>query len=230
MSAGSLISDRKLIIAIIVDLILAFLVISPLIYGTSPVKIKVDPDVVPLNSIYTVNIECPAGMSGTVEIVFGPTEKLMYSRAISGSTVLSLNASEGAYSVGLYIVRVKSSEGKFLAENTFSVIWGENLSVNAFHGPIRVEKGNYSADVFVEVKLKNGSPVENATVWAFSVEPNQDISPFPAKTNKSGIAVLRWSTANLTENKTFHLKFNVAKPGHHLASAMLEIEITVKKE
>jgi hypothetical protein len=53
MSAGSLISDRKLIIAIIVDLILAFLVISPLIYGTSPVKIRVDPDVV-LLTLFTL--------------------------------------------------------------------------------------------------------------------------------------------------------------------------------
>lgn len=230
MSTESPIKNKKLIIAILIDLILALLVISPLIYGTSSVKIKVDPNVVPLNSIYTVDIECPAGMSGAVEIVFGPTEKLMYSRAISGSTILSLNASEGAYSVGLYIVRVKSSEGKLLTEGTFSVIWGENLSVNAFHGPIRAEKGNYSTEVFVEVKLKNGSPAENATVWAFSAEPNQHISPFPAKTNKSGVAVLRWSAVNVTENRTFHLKFNVAKPGHHLASAMLEIEITVKKE
>lgn len=230
MSAESPIKDKKLLIAIIIDLILALLLISPLIYGTSPVKIRVDPEVVPLNSVYTVDISCPAGMNGIMEIMYGPTEKLMYSRAISGSTVISLNASEGTYSIGLYVVRVKSSEGKLLAEDTFSVIWGENLSVRVFHGPVRGEKGNYSADVFVEVRLKNGSPVENATVWAFAVEPNQHISPFPAKTNGSGIAALRWSAVNVSGNRTFHLSFNVAKPGHHLASAKMEIQVITKKE
>ncbi|MGB9631529.1 MAG: hypothetical protein ACP5KE_02975 [Candidatus Methanodesulfokora sp.] len=230
MSAEGLIKDKKLIIAIIVDLILAILVISPLMYGASPVKIKIDPSVVPLNSIYTVNIECPAGVNGALEIVYGPTEKMMYSKTISGSTILSLNASEGVYSIGLYVVRVKSPEGKLLAEETFSVIWGENLSVNAFHGQIRGGKGNYSAEIFVEVRLKNGSPVGNATVWAFAVEPNQHISPFPARTNKSGMAILSWSAVNVSGNRTFHLKFNVAKPGHHLASTMLEIRITAKKE
>ncbi len=222
--------DKKLTAALIFNLVVVIILLLPLVFKPPRAVIEISPRYVPLNQEYTLKVEYPGDLQEMkVCVIYAPIGKLMFCRSFSGNkAVIEEKASEDRYSIGLYAIKV-NGDGKEIGEGKFSVIWGANLTVEAYSQPSDLKEFNGTVEgvAVVKVLLHDGAPAEGATVWAFSKSSGIKVTPFSVKTNSSGIAVFKWKGANLTAGN-YVISFTVGKPGHHIAGT--KAIIRVKKD
>ncbi len=220
-------SDKKLTAALIFNLAIVVILLLPLVFKPTTATIEISPRYVPLNQEYTLKVEYPESLQEMkVCVIYAPTDKVMLCKSFSGNkAMIKEKASEGRYSIGLYVVKV-SSGGKEIGERTFSVIWGANLTVEAYSQPSDLKEVNGTVEgiAVVRVLLHDGTPAKGATVWAFPRSGSIKVTPFSAETNSSGIAVFKWKGVNLTAG-SYVIAFTVGKPGHHIAEAKTVIKV-----
>ncbi len=248
MSSVSLARNRKLQLALALNVALALLLlVPPLVMRGAGVEVIADPQDVPLNGNVTITVrfdEVPS--SARLEILQGPELKpvQVFDLGQSRESSVQVFLEEGVYSVGLHVARVVATVGgrEVTAETPFSVYYGGELQVQAEVSPEEVvarsqanTSVNVSATITVTVRNELGRPVEGALVFAKSMAGRAGIATFtpnPAKTGPDGVATITWTLtvpANTTaSNVTDSVGLVVGAPGHPLARASVEIKIRVE--
>ncbi len=248
MSSVSLAGNRKLQLAIALNLALALiLVVPPLVMRGPGAEVVVDPEDIPLNGNATVKVrfdDVPS--SARLEILQGPDLRpvQVFQLGQSREASVTVFAEEGVYSVGLHVARVVATVGgrEVTAEVPFSVYHGGELRVEASVSPEEVvarslpdASANVSATITVTVRNELGRPVEGALIFSKSrgsQTGHVDLSPNPAKTDPDGVATVTWTLtvpANLTEgNLTDVVSMVIGAPGHPVARASVEVRARVE--
>ncbi len=227
--------DDKLKLAIAFNLaFLAFLLIWPLITAP-PFQVEVSPKTVRIGGAVKVEARLPL-QSGRVKLVI---KNLNLNRTVieeevpvsNGVMVKEVNLDPNL-PIGTYAAEVEAGEQSNYA--IFYIFGGENLTLKAKADQevikAKVPEGANTTSVSTKIRVyvtMGGKPVKGVKILAVAKGKNSTVTEV-SYTDSEGRAILDWS-AVVEESRKYEVVLKALKPGHPVASATVEIDVSVEK-
>ena len=227
--------DDKLKLAIAFNLaFVAFLILWPLLTAP-PFQVQVDPKTVKIGGTVRVEARLPL-QSGEVRLTI---KNLNLNRTVQ-EMVVPVNGGvmrkevklSPDLPIGTYAAEVTAGEKS--AFSIFYIFGGENLTleVSPTNKTIeaKVPEGSNVTTVSQKIEVRvlvGGKPLKGVKVLAVSKGANSTVTEV-AYTNEAGEATLDWS-ARVSESREYEVIIKALKPGHPVASAVVDINVKVEK-